>query len=107
MKYACLFKNLDELNVSDFDDEVLEEYGTLSILEVSEDGKDAMVSYKKPNFEEVISTIGELCSDCGYKNEETKNLKLREWICPDCGSVHDRDINAARNILKEGMRIAL
>lgn len=70
MKYACLFKSLDELNVSDFDDEVLEEYGTLSILEVSEDGKDAMVSYKKPNYEKVISTIGELKKEWREKQME-------------------------------------
>ena len=70
MKYSCLFKSLDELNVGDFDDEVLEEYGTLSVLEVSEDGKDAMVSYKKPNFEEVISTIGELKKEWREKQME-------------------------------------
>lgn len=69
MKYACLFKNLDELNVSDFDDEVLEPYGTLSILEVSEDVKDAIVSYKRDG-EEVISTIGELKKEWREKQME-------------------------------------
>lgn len=69
MKYACLFKNLDELNVSDFDDEVLEPYGTLSILEVSEDVKDAMVSYKR-NGEEKISTIRELKKEWREKQME-------------------------------------
>ncbi len=40
------------------------------------------------------------CSDCGHSNENL-TLKERQWTCPDCGSHHDRDINAAINILRE------
>ena len=41
------------------------------------------------------------CSHCGHK-EDKMGLDVREWTCSSCGTVHDRDINAARNILVRG-----
>lgn len=44
------------------------------------------------------------CGDCGWINQELK-LSDREWTCKSCGVVHDRDVNASKNILKEGLKI--
>lgn len=45
------------------------------------------------------------CNCCGFKNPITKDLTVRDWTCPQCGTYHDRDENAADNILAEGKRI--
>ena len=49
----------------------------------------------------------QLCSVCGYKNAQVKDLKVREWKCPSCGAKHDRDVNAAINLREEGKRITV
>ena len=46
----------------------------------------------------------QICSECGYQNRELK-LSDREWVCIDCGCVHDRDVNAATNIKHQGIKI--
>ena len=49
----------------------------------------------------------QLCHNCGFQTDITKNLSVREWTCQKCGMEHDRDYNAAVNIREEGKRIAL
>ena len=47
-----------------------------------------------------------VCSSCGsYHKDIVSSLSIREWICPDCGVIHNRDINAAKNIRLSGMLV--
>ena len=49
----------------------------------------------------------QLCNCCGYQNSLLKDLSIRKWQCSVCGAYHDRDTNAAKNILQEGLRMVM
>ena len=72
-----------------------------------------MISYKAEMAGKHVIKVDRMypssqrCHVCGYLNPITKDLKVREWECPVCGTHHDRDHNAAVNLKTEALRIAL
>lgn len=64
----------------------------------------ALVNNKQVVFIDRFYPSSKTCSVCDYKKRDLR-LSDREWVCPKCGTKHDRDINAAVNILLEGQRI--
>ena len=64
----------------------------------------ALVNGKQVVFVDRFYPSSKTCSVCGYKKRDLR-LSDREWVCPICGTNHDRDINAAVNILFEGKRM--
>ena len=64
----------------------------------------ALANDKKVSLVDRFYPSSKTCSKCGYKKKDL-TLNDRKWTCPNCGTRHDRDINAAVNILLEGKRI--
>ncbi len=82
-----------------------------SISDVSWSEFVRMLEYKALWHDRIIQRVdkfyasSQICNVCGYKNTKTRNLSIRHWECPECKTMHDRDVNAAMNILNEGLRL--
>jgi putative transposase len=69
-----------------------------------------MIKYKAKWYDKTMVQVSKvfpsskLCNKCGHKKKDL-TLAIREWTCTECGTKHDRDINASINILNEAIRI--
>ena len=104
MKYSILcFENLDMKWMQKSHGKKVMDYGFAGFLNILE--------YVAQQFGTQIVRVdkfyssSQLCSNCGFQNKEIKDVRIREWDCPNCQKHHDRDRNAAKNIHEEGLRI--
>lgn len=108
-----IVKNHDIIGIEDLlvKNMVLNRKLAKSISEVSWAEFRTMLEYKAKWYGKEIIAVArnfpssQLCSGCGYQNKAVKSLAVRKWVCPECHSHHDRDINASINLKQEALRI--
>lgn len=106
-----LLKEFDIICLEDLNIKGLMKNKGKSYQDVAQSEFVTMLKYKAEWYGKTIVQISrwfpssQLCSECGYKNLALKDTSIREYDCLECGTHHDRDINAAINILREGLRI--
>ncbi len=106
-----LLKEFDIICLEDLNIKGLMKNKGKSYQDVSQSEFVRQLEYKAKWYGKTISKLdrfypsSQLYSECGYKNPELKDTSIREYNCPECGIHHDRDINAAKNILNEGLHI--
>ena len=99
--------------LEDLDIKQIEQDSTLSrlVVDASWSKFASMLEYKGEWYGRDIIKVptfypsSQLCSTCGYQNKEIKDLSIRKWVCPKCGTTHNRDHNASINILNKGLDI--
>lgn len=106
-----LLKEFDIICLEDLNIKGLMKNKGKSYQDVAQSEFVRQLEYKAKWYGKTISKVdrfypsSQLCSECGYKNPALKDTNIREYNCPICGTHHDRDINAAKNILNEGLHI--
>lgn len=109
---TSLIRDYDVVCIEDLNAKGMEKNHRLakSVMDASFGEFRRQLEYKAEWYGKVVAVVdrfypsSQLCSACGTKWAGTKDLKIRKWVCPQCGASHDRDVNAAVNILNEGLR---
>ena len=109
-----IVKNHDVISVENLNTKGMMKNRKLSksIADVSWSKFTAMLQYKSEWYGKEIIKVSrwypssQICSECGYRDGK-KSLDIREWTCPNCGCILDRDINASVNIRNEGLRLLI